>query len=314
MQNSLSLSAKDDVGLTQNDVISTKKLAEQLNTSSKVILENARKCLPNKNIENGKPTFWNKAEITILIDCLKNNSSNHASDLYFESKGTISTDLTPALKIKKAILNKNTFTGAVKTITTKELAEVLGVSNMAIMRILEKTNNLNGTVKVENGKVTRFTEEQATLIKQEIQKHHNLQTRQIDSVSTELEENQTIANAMMILQRRSEELKRRAEIAEAVIDRISNGKGCYSMNQTAKALKLPYGNITLFEKLRAMQILNQDNTPKQEQINSGHFKVVVKFINEKIGNKTVTLTTGKGLVYLAKKFNTEIDESVQADA
>lgn len=225
MQNSLTLSAKDDVGLTQNDVISTKKLAEQLNTSSKVILENARKCLPNKNIENGKPTFWNKAEITILIDCLKNNSSNHASDLYFESKGTISTDLTPALKIKKAM----------------ELMQEGYEEELAILRA------------------------------------------------------------------------KNAE-KQAVIDRISNGKGCYSMNQTAKALKLPYGNITLFEKLRAMQILNQDNTPKQEQINSGHFKVVVKFINEKIGNKTVTLTTGKGLVYLAKKFNTEIDESVQADA
>lgn len=105
-----------------------------------------------------------------------------------------------------------------KTVTTKELASVLGVSNMAIKRVLDKTNNLNGTVKVENGKTTVFTEEQATIIKQEIQKHHNLATRQIDTVSTELEENQTIANAMMILQRRSEELKRRAEIAEKQVE------------------------------------------------------------------------------------------------
>ena len=105
-----------------------------------------------------------------------------------------------------------------KTVTTRELASVLGVSNMAIKRVLDKTNNLNGTVKVENGKTTVFTEEQATIIKQEIQKHHNLATRQIDTVSTELEENQTIANAMMILQRRSEELKRRAEIAEKQIE------------------------------------------------------------------------------------------------
>lgn len=65
-----------------------------------------------------------------------------------------------------------------KTVTTKELASVLGVSNMAIKRVLDKTNNLNGTVKVENGKTTVFTEEQATIIKQEIQKHHNLATSQ----------------------------------------------------------------------------------------------------------------------------------------
>lgn len=77
-----------------------------------------------------------------------------------------------------------------KIMTTKELAEVLGVSNMAISRVLEKTNNLNGTVKVENGKTTYFTEKQATLIKQEMQKHHNLANRQIDSVSTEMKKMQ----------------------------------------------------------------------------------------------------------------------------
>jgi len=113
--------------------------------------------------------------------------------------------------------------------------------------------------------------------------------------------------------KRIEELTVRAELAESVVNRIADGKGCYTMNQTAKALKLPYGNIKLFEKLRAMQILNLDNSPKQEQINNGNFKVVVKFINEKIGNKPVTLTTSKGLVYLAKKLNTEIDESVLPD-
>lgn len=37
---------------------------------------------------------------------------------------------------------------------------------------------------MKNGKATVFTEQQATLIKQKTQKHHNLATRQIDSVTT----------------------------------------------------------------------------------------------------------------------------------
>ena len=37
-------------------LISTRELAEQLGTSPKVVLENAKKCLPNKRIENGKAT------------------------------------------------------------------------------------------------------------------------------------------------------------------------------------------------------------------------------------------------------------------
>lgn len=203
-----------------------------------------------------------------------------------------------------------------QTMTTKELAESLGVSIDTVSRAASKVLDPSAVVrKVINGGESRvFNERQATIIKQEIQKHHNLASRQIDSVSTELEENQTIANAMMILKRRNDELKKRAEIAESALKRIADGKGCYSMNQTAKALKLPFGNIKLFERLRNEGILNADNTPRQEQINAGHFKVVVKFINEEVGNRSVTLTTGKGLVYLAKKFNTEIDESVMADA
>jgi phage antirepressor YoqD-like protein len=102
-------------------------------------------------------------------------------------------------------------------------------------------------------------------------------------------------------------------MAEQVVHRIADGTGCYTMNQAAKALKLPYGNIKLFERLRNEGLLNLDNTPRQEQVNQGNFKVIVKHVNDKVGNKVVTLVTGKGLVYLAKRFNTEIDPAVQAD-
>lgn len=206
-------------------------------------------------------------------------------------------------------------------VTTKELAEVLGVDvrtiNATVERLLECTFQKLGQIKTVSfgGRPTKvFTEEQATLIKQEIQKHHNLATRQIDTVSTEMEENQTIANALMILKRRNDELKHRAEVAEGVVSRIAESKGCYSLSQTAKALKLPYGRNTLNDKLKQMGLLAANGEPYQNQINEGHFKVVVKYINEYVGNKPVTLTTGKGLVYLAKRFNTEIDESIQADA
>ena len=204
---------------------------------------------------------------------------------------------------------------AEELVTTRELAQMLGVDVSTVTKTVSRMNATSEVLpKFKQGQTPRFNEKQATLIKQEIQKHHNLATRRIDSVSTEYEENQTIANAMMILQRRTEELKTRMEIAETALNRIANGTGCFSMNQTAKALKLPYGNIKLYERLRSEGILNSDNSPKQEQVNNGHFKVVVKFVNEKVGNKPVTLTTGRGLVYLAKRFNTQIDESVKADA
>lgn len=141
--------------------------------------------------------------------------------------------------------------------------------------------------------------------------------RSIQGVSTELTPALKIKKAFDLMQEGYEEemaiLKAKNLEQQKIIDRIANSKGYYSMNKTAKALKLPYGNQTLFKKLKEMGILNHDNTPKQEQINNGNFKVVVKFVNDKVGSKSVTLTTGKGLVYLARKFNTEIDETFSAD-
>lgn len=202
-----------------------------------------------------------------------------------------------------------------KTVTTKELAETLGVDVSTVTKAVSRLNATSEVLpKFRQGQTPRFNEQQATLIKQEIQKHHNLASRQIDSVSTEFEENQIVANAVAILQRRNIELRQRMELAENSLNRIADGKGCFTMNQTAKALRLPYGNIKLFRKLREDGILNSDNSPRQEHLNAGYFRVVVKHINEEVGSKTVTLTTGKGLVYLAKKLNTEIDETIAPDA
>lgn len=90
------LSARNDVSIT------TRELAEQLGTRPNVITENAKKCLPNKRIENGKPTYWSKAEVTVLIEQLKTSNPNQHN--LSRSMIGISTDLTPALRIRNAML------------------------------------------------------------------------------------------------------------------------------------------------------------------------------------------------------------------
>lgn len=93
-----------------------------------------------------------------------------------------------------------------KMMTTKELAIVLEVDKTTITRAVEKLGAvLHPLLKNSQGGFL-FNEKQATLIKQEIQKHHNLATRQIDSVSTQVEENQLIMKAMSILQNRNNQL------------------------------------------------------------------------------------------------------------
>lgn len=207
-----------------------------------------------------------------------------------------------------------------KTMTVKEVASAIGVSYSSVDRAITKLF----PDKKQNGKITLLNEYEVSQISKELKTdYHTAQLtfsagEKVKNTTTNLEilENYKKANDdfVELLNRMYEEEKQKREIAEKTLNRIADGKGCFTFNQAAKALKLPYGNKTLFKKLKEQGILNQDNSPNQEQTNNGNFKVVVKFINENVGNKPVTLVTSKGLVYLSKKLNTTIDESVKADA
>ena len=80
----------------------TKQVAETLGCTVKTVLNNVEKFLPNKVVENGKPVTFTEAEVTVLLEGMKNNKNNQ-HDLERSLQG-ISTKLTPALKIKQAML------------------------------------------------------------------------------------------------------------------------------------------------------------------------------------------------------------------
>lgn len=110
-----------------------------------------------------------------------------------------------------------------KLMTTKELAKVLNVDvrtiQMTVKRILDPAK-VHSRV-INGGKSMVFNEEQATLIKQEIQKHHNLATRQIDEVSTHLEVLERAGNALKDLMTVIADMKAEADIAKGQVVAIS---------------------------------------------------------------------------------------------
>ena len=67
-----------------------------------------------------------------------------------------------------------------------------------------------------------------------------------------------------------------------------------------------------YPSLKQQKLLNKNNEPFQNYVSAEYFKVVNKVCSDNT-NRLVTLVTGKGLVYLAKKFGKEIDKSVKAD-
>jgi len=82
-------------------LMTTKEVANILNCATNTVRENAKKCLPNKIFVNGKPTFWNEKEVTILLDFMKDNQTKRKE--LKENLSKTSTGLTPALKIKQAM-------------------------------------------------------------------------------------------------------------------------------------------------------------------------------------------------------------------
>ena len=81
--------------------MTTKEVAESLGCAVNTVRENAKKCLPNKVFENGKPTEWTEAEVTVLLEHMKENNENQHN--LSSSLTAVSTSMTPALKLKKAM-------------------------------------------------------------------------------------------------------------------------------------------------------------------------------------------------------------------
>lgn len=115
--------------------------------------------------------------------------------------------------------------------TTKELAKALGVD---ISTVTKTVNRLKSTSEVlpkfKQGQTPRYTEEQATLIKQEIQKHHNLASRQIDE--TTFFDEQEVACI-------SKELKNNTSVQQQI---DSNGK-FMTIRNVADVLNVSYSAV-----------------------------------------------------------------------
>ena len=200
-------------------------------------------------------------------------------------------------------------------VSVKALAEILDVSEATIKRAVEKVRSLLGGVETNSQGGYLLNEEQATIVKNEIAKHHNLQSRQIDSVSTELEENQIIASAMAILQARNEELKRQNEKllpAANFAYQLCSSKDTIEIGECAKVLNKNIGRNRLFEFLRNSNVLQSNNIPYQKYIDAGYFRVIEsKWVTPngetKISLKTVVFQ--KGVAYINKLLSKAVENA-----
>lgn len=214
-----------------------------------------------------------------------------------------------------------------KTVTTRELAQILGVDvstiTKTVKRLLGSTSQKSfGEIKTisNGGRPTKvFTEKQASLIKMEIEKHHNAGlesvdsdgTRQIEKVSTDYEMELMTQKVLTYHIQKANEYKEMADKAQAKVlelqpkaefaEAISDSEDLLIMGDVCKVLGLKYGCITLYKHLVTLGVLNQQHIPYQEFVNRGYFKLCENKITDSYGKTHVTITTKvyqKGVKYI----------------
>lgn len=204
-----------------------------------------------------------------------------------------------------------------KKMTTKELAEVLGVD---ISTVTKTVNRLNATSdvlpKFKQGQTPRYNEEQASIIKSEIAKHHNLASRQIDEVSSDYEMEMLTLKVIKHHIGKANEYKARAEKAEQTLleekeniefaHLVTDCKDFMPIAEAAKILNCNMGQNKLYEWLRENSYIIPCSTlPYQKYIELGYFRVVEnKYIDRKNGETKIypkTLISNKGLKAISKK-------------
>lgn len=153
-----------------------------------------------------------------------------------------------------------------KVMTVSQVADVLGVTPEAIKKHVREL----WPGEMVNGKAYLLTEEQAVEIKR-----HMRPTTKLAGAVTELEENQTIANALMILQRRNEEYKRRAEEAERRNAILMHTQKLYTVTEIAKELGMTSAEKLnkVLEEAGIQYKVNGTWVPKAKYADLGYFEI-----------------------------------------
>ena len=187
-----------------------------------------------------------------------------------------------------------------KTMTVKEVAEVLGVTPEAIKKHVRELF----PECIRNGIETVLTVSQVTEIKKKM-----LPTTLVVGAVTEIDRQKTIILAMQYLKEDYDKMKQRAEVAEqkCIEQRpkvefaetiTADQHSTFDMAHVAQELKLPYGKNTLFAILRDFGTLKSDNTPYQRYVDTGYFKVYP--VPTPVGTKLTTKVTQRGIDYIRK--------------
>jgi len=123
----------------------------------------------------------------------------------------------------------------------------------------------------------------------------------IDSERALLIENNRISEQLLIANNKIEDDKPKV----VFFDQVTGSESCFDMADVAKVCALGIGRNTLFQFLRESNILRENNTPYQQYVDSGYFRVIESKFNKPDGSVNINLKTvvyQKGINFIIKRF------------
>lgn len=106
-------------------------------------------------------------------------------------------------------------------------------------------------------------------------------------------------NEILLLE--NSEMKPKADF----FDQVTGSEKCFDMADVAKVCNLGIGRNILFQFLRESKVLRENNTPYQQYIDSGYFRVIESKYNKPDGSVNISLKTvvyQKGIDFIIKRF------------
>lgn len=195
--------------------------------------------------------------------------------------------------------------------TTKETAEALGVDERTIRR------HAMALGLTKNGIQTNLDEKDVTIIKTRIERsgRNDLDNVvQLPNVSTDLEMMVLDAKVSAWKTRKIEELQQQLDAANGQLaiaapkaefyDQVVDSNDAIDMRTAAAVLNIPgLGRNKLFDRLRALGVLDQDNKPYRKFQDAGYFRVIETKYTDQNGDthiNTKTLVYQRGIDFIRK--------------
>jgi len=290
--------------LALEKVMTVKEIADILGVSTDTIKNCIRRIMPEK-MQNGKTTFLNEQEVTMISKELKSNTFVSSHQTYEVSS-----------QVKNTTIDKFS--------TVKELAEELHVAEQTVKNTIYELRQVVGAVfdNIERNSQGGYllNEKQATAIKLKLRERNNLKDNSVVlQIGNDLEffallkkreeeqrildayRDRRIAELQAENERQAQQLKEQAPKVD-FYNAVTSSKDCIDMAEVAKVLNVKgIGRNKLFEILREKNILDRKNQPYQKYVDNGYFRIIeTSFVlpdgTQKINLKTVVFQ--KGLNYI----------------